>query len=152
MAADGTFRTKPHVLGLVTLIGRLTQERLNASLGDLDLTFAQAVALVRLWRTGSGTLPQSDLIESLAVSRASGSQVLAELERRGLVERNPHPADARRQIVHLTNAGRELEHQVFELFDRAEEELLDGIDAEHRLLAGELLRTMLGNARTPEVG
>jgi DNA-binding MarR family transcriptional regulator len=116
---DG-FRDGPHVLGAVTLLARLVQDAVGTRLAELGITFAQAIAMVRLWQTEDGHLSQSALIERLAVSRASGSLVLRELESAGLVSREIDPTDARRQIVRITDEGRRLERPVHEAFELAE--------------------------------
>lgn len=145
-----SFRTTSHLLGLVTLVGRLSQERVNLSLDDLGLTFPKAVTLVRLWRSSDGVVPQSALIESLAVSRAFGSQLLADLEHRKLITRRVDDVDARRQVVELTETGKALEDPVFEIFDWAEEMLLDGVSYEQRVACHDVLRSMLENGRSGE--
>jgi DNA-binding MarR family transcriptional regulator len=127
------------VLGLITLVGRLVQERIAALLEDMDLTYAQAVTLVRLWRTDGGAMRQSDLIDSLAVSRSAGTQVLNDLAERGFVERVADPSDARMLVVRLTEGGRRIEGDVVRIFDQAEEESVAALDREER---AELMRTM----------
>lgn len=144
---ERSFRTTPHVLGLVTLVGRLIQERLSPLLQPYGLTFAQAVALVRLWRSPDGTLRQSDLIGSLTVSRALGSQLLGELERMKLIDRRIDSSDGRRQVVSLTDAGAALEGAVLEVFDRVEEDLLTDITGDSVERVRSALLDMLGRSR-----
>ena len=55
----------------------------------------------------------------------------AALERRGLIERRPHPSDGRAMGVHLTPAGVELTAQAEQTAAQLEE------DATHRLTAAE---------------
>jgi DNA-binding MarR family transcriptional regulator len=117
------FSDGPHLLGAVTLLARLAQEEVAARLAPFGLTFSQAIAMVRLWQSPRGSLPQSELIEKLAVSRASGSLVLGELASAGLITRRIDPNDARRQIVTLTNAGRDIERDVHHVFESTEAEL-----------------------------
>ena len=124
------FSDGPHVLGAVTLLARLVQEALASRLSDLGITFAQAVALVRLWQAPDGTLPQSELIEKLAVSRASGSLVLGELESAGYLDRSIDPLDARRQVVTLTDDGRRIEADVHAAFEGLESWLFDPIGSD----------------------
>ncbi len=86
--------------------------------------------MVRLWQTPSGSAPQSELIEKLAVSRASGSLVLSELESTGLITRTIDPRDGRRQIVSLTEKGREIEGPVYKVFETTEAELFAAVGTE----------------------
>lgn len=124
------FSDGPHALGAVTLLARLVQEMLASRLAELGLTFAQAVAMVRLWQAPDGSLSQSELIEKLAVSRASGSLVLGELESAGFLVRAIDPTDARRQVVRLTETGRMLETPVHAAFEEAESRLFDPIGSD----------------------
>lgn len=132
---ERSFASSPQLSGLLTLTGRLVQERLGHDLAGLGISYAQSVVLVRLWRRG-GEMPQAEMIRSLALSRASGTLVLNELRQRGLVERRPDDADARRAMVRLTPAGHELERPVLEVFERVEgviREPLSGEDVEAAL-------------------
>src|SRR5450755_1892475 len=47
-------------------------------------------------------LPGHVIAERLLVSSASMTSLLDTLERRGLIERRPHPSDRRKVLVHLT--------------------------------------------------
>lgn len=102
------------------MTARLAQEQVAIRLSALGISYAQAVVLVRLYRSASGSLPQSDMIDSLAVSRASGTLVLSQLEARGLVSRAADPGDARRLVIELTEAGRDLEEPVHAVFQEVE--------------------------------
>jgi MarR family transcriptional regulator, organic hydroperoxide resistance regulator len=104
---------------LLALNGRLVQEQIGRNLEPLGVSYAQAAVLVRLWRR-QGQMPQAEMIRSLALSRASGTLVLKELEQRGLIERQPDVRDVRRLVVRLTEAGMDLEPEVFDAFDRVE--------------------------------
>ncbi len=147
MKGTRSFRTTSHVLGLVTLVGRLVQERLGYLLQSHGLSFAQAVALVRLWRSPDGTLRQSDLIESLTVSRALGSQLLGELERMKLIVRRIDSSDGRRQVVALTESGANLETEVLKVFDQVENELLTGTSIADLDRTRTILLEMLARSR-----
>jgi DNA-binding MarR family transcriptional regulator len=117
---ERSFATSPHLIGLLTLTGRLVQERIAQDLAKLGISYAQAAVLVRLWRRGGGEMSQTEMIQSLALSRASGTLVLNELAQRGLIERRPDEIDARRVIVGLTQTGRDLEPAVLDIFERVE--------------------------------
>jgi DNA-binding MarR family transcriptional regulator len=141
------FRNSPHLIGLVALVGRLAQDRVAAALSPLGVTYAQAVTLVRLWRSEAHALRQRDLIESLGVSRATGSQVLNQLDDLGLIERRWDEADARNRVVTLTGKGRDLESPVLAVFDEVEEMLQDGGSERQIEAAFAALGSMLSNER-----
>ncbi len=105
------------------------------------------MTLVRLWRRG-GTIQQRELIESLALSRASGTLVLQELEEKGLVQRRPDEKDGRRYIVEVTPRGVAIEADVVEAFDEIEAVLVANVSADGLTVSQEVLRDVLAAART----
>ncbi|MCA5923189.1 MULTISPECIES: MarR family winged helix-turn-helix transcriptional regulator [Curtobacterium] len=75
-------------------------ERLRA----VGLSHAAVVAvdiLIRTGPTGADTLARTARVQPQTMSRT-----LERMERDGLVERSPHPADRRRRIVTVTATGR----------------------------------------------
>jgi DNA-binding MarR family transcriptional regulator len=59
-----------------------------------------------MWLT-EGPLSLSGLAEATGVDAPYATLIVDSLEERGLVERQPDPADRRRKLVSLTPAGRE---------------------------------------------
>jgi DNA-binding MarR family transcriptional regulator len=141
------FVTSPHLIGLLIVTARLAQEQVAVRLSALGVSYAQAVVLVRLYRSASGTLPQSDMIESLAVSRASGTLVLSQLEARGLVSRAADPGDARRLVIELTAAGRELEEPVHGVFEEVESVIRRSLGPAEVTAAFDIVRRMFDDIR-----
>lgn len=129
------------------MTARLCQEQVSQKLAPLAISYAQAVALVRLYRSPSGAMPQSDMIESLVISRASGTLVLGQLEARGLISRSPDPGDARRLVISLTEAGRELEKPMHEIFEQIEEVIRQSLSLEEIELSFDVLRRMFDGIR-----
>jgi DNA-binding MarR family transcriptional regulator len=83
-------------------VGQLLR-RLRAEANPDGLTWSQTVALSRLEKAGSMTT--ADLARAEAVKPQSMGATLAELEREGLVERQPHPTDGRQVLFALTAEG-----------------------------------------------
>ncbi|WP_026425602.1 MarR family winged helix-turn-helix transcriptional regulator [Actinokineospora inagensis] len=83
------------------------QREVAAALAPLDLTHVQFVLLAcAWWLNGQGESPnQLTLARFAGVDIKMASQVLAGLERKGLVERVPDPADGRAKHVHITDTG-----------------------------------------------
>jgi DNA-binding MarR family transcriptional regulator len=73
---------------------------------DTSVTLTHLSALVTL--TKGGPMTAGDLAASERVQPPSMTKVLATLEQRGLVRREPHPSDRRSAIIAITDAGREL--------------------------------------------
>ena len=90
------------VTELSVAIGQLLR-RLRAESNPDGLTWSQTVALSRLERAGSMTT--ADLARAESVKPQSMGATLAELEREGLIGRQPHPTDGRQVLFSLTDAG-----------------------------------------------
>ena len=88
---------------------RVVFSRLRRRLRDVatgsDLTPSQTAALTRLWKEGASSA--SALADAERVRPQSMATIVAALEQRGLIERTPDPEDGRRQVVSLTEAGRD---------------------------------------------
>ncbi|HEB90492.1 MAG TPA: MarR family transcriptional regulator [Deltaproteobacteria bacterium] len=105
----------------------------------LDLNLAQASMLAFLFE--SGPRSQSRLAAQLGMGRASAGLVVSALEKRGLVERRPDPADGRTRLVALRPAGEALVRPILEIDEILRSELRTGISrAERQRLAALLLR------------
>jgi MarR family transcriptional regulator, organic hydroperoxide resistance regulator len=141
------FITSPHLTGLLIITARLVQEQVATRLAPLGISYAQAIVLVGLYRSPAGSVPQTDMIEALAVSRASGTLVLSQLEARGLVSRTADPADARRLVITLTDAGRELEEQVYEAFQAVETVIRRSLNAPEVTATLDAVRRMFDDIR-----
>ncbi|MEU6849826.1 MarR family transcriptional regulator [Actinacidiphila alni] len=77
--------------------------RLRQVKPDGELTFSQISALVRLDREGPATA--SELAAGEGIRPQSMCTIIGVLQERGLVARDPDPADGRRIVVSLTTAG-----------------------------------------------
>jgi DNA-binding MarR family transcriptional regulator len=89
---------------LRVLFSRL-RRRIREVAGDDELTPSQVSALTLVGKGGAATA--STLASAEGVRPQSMAATLAVLEQHGLILRSPDPADGRRQLVTLTEAGRE---------------------------------------------
>jgi DNA-binding MarR family transcriptional regulator len=89
------------LIGAAPLAARWIQRLLAAT--DPPLTVAEYLALRAI---AAGPLAGADLAQRTGVSGAAVSQLLAELEDKGLVARSPVPGDRRRLEVTLSRRGR----------------------------------------------
>jgi DNA-binding MarR family transcriptional regulator len=71
--------------------------------GETGLSPTQTAALVTIYR--EGPLTPSELAEIERVKRPTMTRTLACLEREGLIERTPDPADGRSSLVAINDAG-----------------------------------------------
>jgi DNA-binding MarR family transcriptional regulator len=87
-------------VGIGLLVRRLRQSPVQG-----ELSLSEISALSRLERAGSATTSELARVEQIT-PQAMGA-TLAALERRGLVERRPDPADGRRVTMSVTAAGQQ---------------------------------------------
>lgn len=67
------------------------------------LSLSQANSLFRLYHHGAS--PVSDLADHLGITMAAVSQLLAPLDKSGLIQRTEDPADRRVKMIALTQKG-----------------------------------------------
>ncbi|MEU4680058.1 MarR family transcriptional regulator [Micromonospora sp. NPDC023737] len=84
-------------------VARLLRHRTRAALAPWDVSPSQARALGVLAR--HGVLRPGALAEHLRIAPRSATEVVDDLQRRGLVERRPDPNDRRATLVALTAEG-----------------------------------------------
>ncbi|GAB7048863.1 MarR family winged helix-turn-helix transcriptional regulator [Catenuloplanes indicus] len=104
-------------LGLREAITRLNR-RLRQARPVGDLTMAQLSALTSLELAGS--LSPRELADVERVQPPTMTKIIAKLEERGMVLREPHPTDGRQVILRTTAQGR----QEYEQVQRAHNEWL----------------------------
>ena len=121
--------------------------RARLELGALQaegLTWSSFTMLFCLWVWG----PQEtrELAERMGVSRPTVSGVTDTLERRSLVERRTHPADARLRTVALTGTG-ERTFEAFPALQRRGSLACGGLGTAQRAQLAALLRTLVTTTR-----
>jgi MarR family transcriptional regulator, lower aerobic nicotinate degradation pathway regulator len=127
--------------GLV--LARLGQEataRFRKSVRPLNLGAQQFIVLKQLQALGACS--QGELADALGIDYSNLASVTGELYRRGMVERDRDPADRRRYVVELTEAGREMLADADKAIGEDEEGMLSALDEAEREQLWELLRRM----------
>jgi len=89
---------------LRVVFSRLRRRLRDVAIGG-DLTPSQTAVLTRLWKEGASSA--SALAGAERVRPQSMATIVAALEQRGLIERTPDPEDGRRQVISLTETGRQ---------------------------------------------
>lgn len=104
-----------------------------------DVSVSQCYALEALIQSEK-TL--NDLAAHLYLDKSTASRVVDALERKGYVERAPHPADRRALLLTPTPSGRELHARIQRDLLEEEEALLAGFAPEVRRSMIQLLRQL----------
>lgn len=124
---------------LLSALARRIEQEWNEHLARWDLNHASLPVLFHLL---GGPRAQRDLAHASGVTEQTMSRVVVRLERSGYVRRAPHPSDARRHHVSLTDDGRRVLMAAGD--PRVAEEMSErGLDGEQVVLLRELLARML---------
>ena len=105
-----------------------------------DISVSQCYALEAVVRGEELTL--NDLAARLYLDKSTASRVVDALERKGYVERQPHPEDRRSLLLRPTPAGREMEQRIRRDILAEEQALLADFDPEIRQAMTQLIRRL----------
>ncbi|GAA2245294.1 MarR family transcriptional regulator [Streptomyces indiaensis] len=133
----------PLTLEVVELIGEVVarfHEDYESAAAEHSLTGAQARLLSLLCLE---PLPMRRLAQQLKCEPSNVTGIVDRLEARGLVERQPAPADRRVKVAAATAEGRKVARSLRETLRFAREPLA-GLSEEERVALRDTLRRMLG--------
>ena len=123
----GKARAEDSLGWLMRTAHRAFVRALAAELAPHGINNAEWSALRVLWREDG--LTQVELAERLAVEKASLTQVLAGLEGKRLIERQPDPTDRRKRRIRLTEAGGDLRETLLPLGAQVNARAASGLSA-----------------------
>lgn len=103
----------------------------------------QEMILLQLWNEDG--LPQSQCAACSGVEAPTMTKTLQRMERAGLVERRPDPADARVSLVYLTEQGRALVQPIIASWKQLEEQTVQGLTEAEQALLRRLLTQISAN-------
>lgn len=131
---------------IVARIGRIAayfDQSTDALMGEHGLARSSWDVLASLRRAGPPyELSPTELYQALMRSSGAMTNRLHRLERAGLIERCPHPADGRGRLVRLTARGRKVVDELAPIHMQNEERLLAALSDEDRSTLEELLRRL----------
>jgi MarR family transcriptional regulator, organic hydroperoxide resistance regulator len=116
----------------------LVQQVLARELRPLDLKTPHLDILVNLMRTGG--ISQQDLARKLLVGRSNITMLLPQLEKRGLIQRKPDPADKRAFRLFLTQAGHDLAERAIAIQASIIDEIMSLSTPEECEIVGDAMR------------
>jgi DNA-binding MarR family transcriptional regulator len=112
------------------------QRAITAALKPLGLTHVQFVLLASVWWLSRSQSPsQRELAEHASTDVMMTSQVLRVLEARGLLTRDPDPADARVRRITVTAPGAQLAQRAVQVVEAADRDFFAAAGDGKRLLA-----------------
>ena len=124
-------------------IHKAHRQRAELAFNKLGVHTGQEMILLQLWIEEG--IPQSQLAACMGVEPPTATKMLQRMERAGLIERRPHPEDARISRVYLTERGRALEQPVLEVWRQLEAQTVGGLSSTERALLHRLLMQVSAN-------
>lgn len=125
---------------LLMRVARTQRRRWHAALAPWGLSPHQVRAL-RVVCSRDG-VRLSDLAEALRIAPRSATEVADGLQEAGLVDRAADPADRRAVVLHATDAGRRVQHEVDAARAADSAELFARLSSADRAELGRLLRAL----------
>jgi len=144
-AAAAVAATATATSGPIVLLTRLARIVHRASTPDLLGISLKDLAALAYLRDHAGTTQQA-MTEGLCIDANYCVLLLNELEAAGLAERRRDPADRRRHLVAMTDAGRAALEQAEHAQESIEDDVLAGLDPDERAVLADLLRRALDGA------
>ena len=92
---------------------RLITQAYTPLLNTLGITYPQYLVLMVLWEKDSQ--PVNDIARRLLLETNTVTPLLQRMEKQGIVERKKGEQDKRQQIVSLTQKGKEMEEQAYQI-------------------------------------
>jgi DNA-binding MarR family transcriptional regulator len=127
---DDTTDERPDLAAMVARLARALIETERPILAAHDLPMWGYIVLTALRDEPMRT--QAALARSIGADKTRIIGVLDDLQERGLIEREPDPADRRVRLLRLTGAGRRLHGKVRSAIRKQEDRLLSELPAGDR--------------------
>ena len=132
------------IAGRLVRLGTLFIEAIGRVAERFGLSTNEYVILCALRAAGAPfTLPPKSIHPLLGLTSGGMTNILHELERRGLVERRPDPEDRRGVLIRLTGEGVGLIGAAIEAHVAEEHRMIGGLSAKERAAFQALLSKLL---------
>ena len=95
---------------------RLITQAYTPMLNELGITYPQYLVLMVLWEQDGQ--PVNDIAHRLVLETNTVTPLLQRMEKQGIVERHRGETDKRQQIVSLTEKGKAMEEQAYEIIPK----------------------------------
>ena len=127
---------------------QLMQQAVTRAIAELGIKPPHLDILVNLYRFQG--ISQQELARKLLVGRSNMSMLLPQLEKRGLIERNPDAKDKRVLRLSLTAAGRALTEQAMTIQTGLIERILSQTPEDRCLQVAEAMEDIIRVLQTME--
>jgi MarR family transcriptional regulator, 2-MHQ and catechol-resistance regulon repressor len=133
-------RNATQALFAIRALAQRIADQANQWLGPLGLNAAKYNYLVVIALAQDQQLTLNEISLRIHTSNATVTSMVGALERDGLVERRPNPADRRSSIVRLTVKGRQKMEKAVSIHHRNLEQAMRTLSVDERKLLVDLLR------------
>ncbi|WP_417594575.1 MarR family winged helix-turn-helix transcriptional regulator [Oceanospirillum sp.] len=136
--------TAMEVLGRLKRASAMLSPKIEKVFLEYGLNQSEFDVLATLRRSGAPyCLAPTELFSTLMVTSGTMTNRMAQLEKKGLIERMPNPDDARSKLVKLSPKGFELIEQVLPHHVQNGLNLIAGLDAEALSVLNQSLKDLL---------
>lgn len=140
------------LIGRVLRLSRHLMREMEATLATHGLNFASFDVLATLRRAGPPfALSPMDLLGTMMITSGTMTHRVDQLEKAGLVQRRPNPADGRSVLIHLTPGGRGLVDAALVDHVATQARLVAHLAAAERAALAPMLSAWLGGLEPPPV-
>ncbi|WP_108861245.1 MarR family winged helix-turn-helix transcriptional regulator [Ruegeria sp. Alg231-54] len=131
---------------LVNHMARLFAKELQHHIAPLGIVVGQFPVLLELWLKDGVT--QKDLLAKIDVEQATLANTLNRMERDGLIKRTKNPADARAQLIWLTEKARALRESSYEAAQAVNTKALQVLSVSERTQFTDSMRRVIEGLRS----
>lgn len=130
---------------LIHDVSRIRKKVVDQAVADYGITRSQFWVLVNIARYGREGIAQTELARLMSVGKVSLGGVIDRMEANGVLERLPDPVDRRAKKVFMTPKGEDLLHELQDITEGLNRQIMKGITREQGKVLDGLLRTMKHN-------
>lgn len=127
---------------VINHVARQFARALYQEISPLGVVPGQFAQLLTLYEQDG--LTQQELCDLVQIEQPTMANTLRRMERDGLITREPHPSDGRKQVISLTGKARELEPKLVAAAQRINAAAVEHLPSEDR----QRLMDMLGSLST----
>lgn len=127
----------------VNHLGRLLAQALRVRIAGYGVVPGQFAQLLALYEQDG--IPQNRLCDQVRIDQSTMAHTLQRMDRDGLIERTPDPADRRRALITLTERARALEAELIQAAHEVNAVATRGFTSDEVTTSLELITRMIGN-------
>ncbi|MEW2915463.1 MarR family winged helix-turn-helix transcriptional regulator [Ruegeria sp. ANG10] len=131
---------------LVNHMARLFAKELQQRIAPLGIVVGQFPILLQLWLKDGVT--QKELLGKIDVEQATLANTLNRMERDGLIKRTKNPADARAQMIWLTEKATAIRNSAYESAQSVNAEALQVLSETEQAHFMDYMRRIIGKMRS----